>query len=365
MKKPDTKTCHACQAELQLDEKRCPYCGQRQQTLFELRLNDWFRTLFPKCNPSSFVLMIAMIIYFIVIAIDVLSEGFGISEAFLSPPAHIAYQWGAHRQGEFVWWRLITANFIHFGIVHLVFNVIALRYVVPYIERTFGSSLTFASFILLGSASMAFSNIYAESAAISAGASGALMGFIGLAAVAAHREHTALSIEVRNSMIRWAVMTMGFGFICNSSGAMGIDNIAHASGLVLGGIAGFILPVQSTTGFTKLWMIRLARVLALTTFAVTVAAFAINAASYASLNYQQECEVSIHIKNFRQAETACEKAYRHDKSRVVSYRNYIVISIIRGKNDRAAALCIEGHKRFAGKERTEFDELCKSVGVMK
>lgn len=360
------KTCHSCQAEIPLSEKRCPYCEQRQQTSFEIRLNNWIRALFPRRYPASILLMVAIVIYFVIMVIDILLQpGLGIRDAFLTPPAQIAYRWGAHRQGEFVWWRLITANFIHFGIIHIVFNAMALRYVVPYVERTFGSALTFANFILLGSLSMACSNLFGDSMAVSAGASGALMGFIGMAAVAAHREHSALSIQVRNSMIKWAVITMIFGIVGNVSGAMGIDNLAHASGLILGAILGAILPAQSTTGFTKLWVIRMARCLVFAAVVAAVAAFASMGAASASLKYQQQCESNIHLKKFEEAEIACANAYRKDKSRIVSYRNYIVISVILGKNDRAAALCVDGHRRFASQnEQTEIDQLCASVGVL-
>ena len=358
------KTCHSCQAEIPFCEKRCPYCDQPQLTEFEVRLNGLVTSVLPKRYPASILLLASIIIYFIIMTIDVLAQpGLGLREAFMAPPSDIAFKWGAHRQGNFVWWRLITANFIHFGILHIFFNGMALRYVVPYVERTFGAALTLVSFVVLGGASMACSNILGSGAVV-AGASGALMGCIGMAAVAAHREHTALSLEVRNSMIKWAAFTMIFGIVMTVSGAMGIDNIAHASGLILGIIAGFVLPVQSTTGFTRISVIRIARILAVCAFLTCAGAFTAMGMASSSLKYQRECESSMHLKNFEKAEIACANAYRKDKTRMVSYRNYIVISVIRGKNERAAALCAEGRVRFQSQdEQPDFDKLCKSIGV--
>ncbi len=366
MKFSPFKICHSCQAEIPLCEKTCPYCEKSQLTTFEVRLSQLIRAILPKRYPASILLMASIIIYFIIMTIDTLMQpGLGIRDAFLSPPADIAYRWGAHRRGEFVWWRLITANFVHFGIIHLVFNAMALRYVVPYVERTFGSALTVINFVALGTLSMACSNMLGGGVTV-AGASGALMGFIGLAAVAAHREHTALSIQVRNSMIRWAAFTMIFGLICNLSGAMGIDNLAHGAGLVLGVLAGMILPVQSTTGFTRLWVIRTSRMMAFCTVVLACTAFAIMGASSASIKYQSECKTLMYMKKYNEAEIACANAYRTDKSRVISYRNYIVVSVILGKNERAAALCIEGMHRFEGTEKkTDFEQLCTSIGVIK
>ena len=37
------------------------------------------------------------------------------------------------------WWRLLTSLFVHFGIIHLLFNVWALASFGPLIERLFGA----------------------------------------------------------------------------------------------------------------------------------------------------------------------------------------------------------------------------------
>lgn len=366
MSSDKVKNCHGCQAELPIGEKRCPYCKQRQQTRLELAFNRGVRALFPKHLPATKLLLISMVIYFIIISIDIIMHPtFGLKEALLSPPGDLIYRWGAHLRGDLVWWRLITANFVHIGILHIVFNMYALRYVSPYVERSYGPALTFSSFVVLGAASMLCSNVLGSGGVV-AGASGGLMGFIGLAAVTAHREHTALSLEVRNSMLKWAALTMVIGIVISASGSMGIDNIAHASGFIAGALLGFVLPPQSTTGYTRLWVIRAIRLAFLATLLVVAVSFFLMGSASASGKYQRECISNIKHKLFKQAEANCEMAYRADKSQMISYHNYILISIINGHREQAQSLCSEGRERFErkvakGDEKLSFDELCRSI----
>ena len=135
------KICHSCQAELPLNEKVCPFCHQKQLSALEVLIERFIRAIMPRYIPATRVLFISIIVYFIIISIDiVLHTDFGLKGALLAPPGEIIYRWGAHQRGDFVWWRLVTANFVHFGIMHIAFNAYALRMISPYIERSYGSA---------------------------------------------------------------------------------------------------------------------------------------------------------------------------------------------------------------------------------
>ena len=255
----------------------------------------------------------------------------------------------------------MTANFVHFGIIHILFNGYALRYVGPYVERAYGSAATFASFVALGTGSMLCSNILGVEGLV-AGASGGLLALIGMAAVAAHREHTQLSLQVRDSMLKWAAFTIVLGIAINFSGSMGIDNVAHIAGFLLGIGAGFALPSLSTTGFTKRWMIRTARFLAFAALAVCVISFVCLSSASVSAKYQSECIANIELKSFQKAEQNCALAYKADKSQTISYHNYILVNLINGDTKEAADLCTEGRERFKGQEKLSFDAMCRSIG---
>ena len=210
---------------------------------------------------------------------------------------------------------------------------------------------------------MLCSNIWGAEGLV-AGASGGLMAFIGMAAIAAHLEKTQLSIQIRNSMLKWAAATFIFGIIVSFSDSMGVDNIAHVSGFLLGILVGFLLPRQSTTGYTHLWQIRLNRFLVILALAICCWAFVSMVFVNQSIRYQDECIVGLKLHKFDDALKSCEKAYKLDKTQTISYHNYIFVSLVKGNVQKASELCVEGQKRFtkSGKrEPLSFDEMCRSI----
>src|SRR6185295_9802622 len=66
------------------------------------------------------------------------------------------------------------------------------------------------------------------------GASGALMGLIGLAAGWGHREGTSMGRIIRDQMVKWGIYTIVFGFFIHA------DNVAHAAGFISGALLGLV-----------------------------------------------------------------------------------------------------------------------------
>lgn len=79
------------------------------------------------------------------------------------------------------WWRLITAGFLHFGIIHLAFNMYLLYMLGQMLEPSIGRvrfALVYVAALLGGSAGSV-----ALGEGLAGGASGAVFGLMGLAAV--------------------------------------------------------------------------------------------------------------------------------------------------------------------------------------
>ena len=127
---------------------------------------------------------------------------------------------------------LMTSCFLHFSLMHIAFNVYALRQVGPFVERTVGAARFFSMYVvsgLVGAASSAAWGFVTGPERMSAGASGAICGVIGTALVLGARVQGWRGPLVR-SMGFWLALTIGLGVF------IGSDNAAHVGGALTGAI---------------------------------------------------------------------------------------------------------------------------------
>jgi rhomboid protease GluP len=144
-----------------------------------------------------------------------------------------AYYLPALQAGQL--WRHATAVFLHIGLIHLAFNLLALAQIGPAIEDVFGRGRMLFLFMFTGIVGFAACQAL-DMPAVSAGASGAIMGLTGAAAGWGQRDGTSVGAGVRNQMLKWAAYTMIFGILVHA------NNVAHAGGFLSGGILGFLMP---------------------------------------------------------------------------------------------------------------------------
>lgn len=134
------------------------------------------------------------------------------------------------------WWRLLSALFLHAGVVHLAFNMFALYQVGVLVERLFGTLAFGAIYFgagLLGSAA----SLWWRQDVVSVGASGAVFGVYGalLAFFALHRD--AIPRATLTRVTTGAVLFVGYS-LALGFGIAGIDNAAHLGGLAGGALLG-------------------------------------------------------------------------------------------------------------------------------
>ena len=138
------------------------------------------------------------------------------------------------------WWRLVTALFVHFGILHLVFNMWALAAFGGLAERLLGiANFLFIYFVSGVAANLA--SIALTPAIDTAGASGAIFGILGALLAAFWRNKGTLPFSMVRSEAATALVFAGFallgGFVYK-----GVDNAAHLGGLVTGLLLGVSMP---------------------------------------------------------------------------------------------------------------------------
>lgn len=167
-------------------------------------------------------------------------------------------------------WRFITPIFIHIGPIHLAFNSYALWVIGPHVEKLYGGPRFLLLYLLAGVGGVAASYRYHPSV-ISAGASGAIFGLLGVLLV--------FSIKYRRSVPAFFSRALGKGILLTVAINLAIgyyipmvDNAAHLGGLFTGGLLAFLVPFarpgESEKSFFKLIQAMLVIVVAVSFFQV-------------------------------------------------------------------------------------------------
>lgn len=158
-------------------------------------------------------------------------------------PNGVQLAWGANfgpatKDGE--WWRLATAMFLHFGLLHLAMNMAALFDSGRLVEYLFGHVRFIFLYVLSGLFGNLLSLFVQGNHAVSGGASGAIFGVYGGLIIFLWRHRREIDpIEFKwlfGGAILFSVLTLILGF-----SIPGIDNAAHIGGLVAGIALGIVL----------------------------------------------------------------------------------------------------------------------------
>jgi len=133
------------------------------------------------------------------------------------------------------WWRIVTGSFLHGGLLHITFNMIALWQVGLFTEQVFGSNRMLLLYFMsmFGGGWAIYHFTYDE---ITVGASGAIFGIFG-ALTAAGVRLGERGRPLVTSNIGIIVLNLLIGFMAPNH----ISNAGHIGGLVCGFIGGLIL----------------------------------------------------------------------------------------------------------------------------
>lgn len=134
-------------------------------------------------------------------------------------------------------YRLFTSMFLHFGIEHLVNNMLVLFVLGSRLEQVIGKLRFLFIYLAGGIAGNIFSLILElrnQDFSVSAGASGAVFAVMGAMIYVVIRNKGWLGDLSMRQILVMAVFSLYFGFTSS-----GVDNAAHIGGM----IAGFVLAV--------------------------------------------------------------------------------------------------------------------------
>jgi rhomboid protease GluP len=199
----------------------------------KLSLKDWFRC-------ATIVLIALNVLGFLIMVLQ------GVS--VFNPTADSVVRWGAdygpltlHGQ----WWRMVVSTFLHFGLIHLLFNMLVLFNIGLFLESLAGLVPFVALYLVCGLGGSAASLAWHPSI-VSAGASGAIFGLYGALLGFLVRHRGSIPAESLMSLRKGAFTFIGYNLLFGLR--PGVDMSAHLGGLATGFVLGlFLIQPPSTS----------------------------------------------------------------------------------------------------------------------
>ncbi len=226
--------CPSCGKLVGVNEPRCPYCDAWRPGLFGFA-PVLQRLVGNRIDLVSLILMACISLYAAALLLqpEALLSGRGLL-SFLSPGNRALYQLGMTGGAAWSlgwWWTILTANYLHGGLLHIFFNMMWVRNLAPVSTEVYGPARTFVVFNLSGAAGFYVSNVMSGVPTI--GASGGIFGLLAALIVYGRRRGSSM---MSSQLWQWAIILGVFGFIMP-----GINNWAHAGGFAGGWIAGQLM----------------------------------------------------------------------------------------------------------------------------
>ncbi len=259
--------CPNCRAFITVKDKTCPYCGVKVGPRAVDRRNpsDVLGGLIPAARFTTVMIMLINFGLFVVTV--VYSMRAGNQNALMGLDGQTLVYFGAKYPPLMVlhgeWWRLITAGFLHGGLLHILMNSWVLFDLGTAVEQFYGTRRMLVIYFVSNVTGFLTSTFW--SSGISVGASAALLGLVGAMIAFGVKDRSGIGSAVKRMYIRWTVYILIFGLLFPM-----VDNAAHIGGLIGGFIVGYI---AGTPRLVEDWREQLWRYLAYGCVAMTAFAF--------------------------------------------------------------------------------------------
>ena len=228
--------CTSCGVLVGVNDPTCYNCGRRNPGLWGY--GPALRRLGRDLGFIPFVSGGTVILF--VLSLVLSRQGMQI---MMQPSGQILYLLGASGAfpvfSEGRWWTVLTAGWLHGGILHIFFNVMWIRQLGPEIANLYGPGRMVIIYTVAGITGFALSSFLGLfqipffGAGLTVGASASIFGFLG--ALVNYGNRTG-SRHVREAGIQYAIFMGIMGFVL-----AGVDNAAHLGGFIGGYLMSMML----------------------------------------------------------------------------------------------------------------------------
>jgi rhomboid protease GluP len=272
---PDSKLkmCRNCRGLIAAGVDVCPLCGTEAHFAA-----PGLSTISPALTVTGAIFTANLIFYALSLLVTMrLADGEG---GFTLEPGGLALRLlgdvsARALSGEF--WRLITYAFLHGGIIHILFNSLALIQVGRLAEETYGGAKYFCLYIV---SAITGGLMIALSDSLAVGASGAIFGLIGAMAVYGYKRGDSYGRALKTDMVQWLIYGVIISFL------PGISFAGHLGGLIGGAAMAWFLADEVSTLPSQRWM-RIWQLCALVCLVLTIGSFAL-----AGLSIRRNTEIN-------------------------------------------------------------------------
>lgn len=229
--------CRSCGKLVGVNDKRCYNCGAVYPGLWGY--SKLVRNLSYALDFGKIVIGGSAVIYLLTLLVDLPGIRMGGGLSLLAPSVEGLFTFGASGAvpvfGYGRWWTLLSAGWLHGGLLHIAFNMLWVRQLAPVTGQIYGTSRLIVIYTVSSAAGFLLSSL--AGVPLTIGASAPLFGLFGALVWAGKR--TGSSALGRQALI-YAVVLFAFGIIMP-----GIDNFAHLGGFLGGlGIALLLDPLK-------------------------------------------------------------------------------------------------------------------------
>lgn len=270
------RLCPVCKTLVGIKATKCYNCGANLN--FSLSaLNLSLKGLLPTESPVTWSIFVVCAVLFALSVMATIQQGgsVGLMSGLktgvlvrLGSSLPIGYLSGSTvdpdlttaLQGQ--WWRLVTANFLHGGILHILMNMWVLLDLGRTVEEEYGSARYLFVFVATGICGFLLSSLTGH---LSIGASASICGLLGAVISLTSKRTGWYNRQMRSNYIKWALYLLLIGFI-----VPGVDTMAHIGGFVAGFLFGRLMKDRPPSTPQE---IRLANALGWGTAIIVIACF--------------------------------------------------------------------------------------------
>ena len=249
--------CPSCGNLVGVNDEQCLSCGRKNPGLWGF--GKLVREFGREFGFTQFIVSGCIVLFIASLAIDPGGIEMGGIMSMLSPSSQSLLLLGM--SGSFPvflfghWWTLLSAGWLHGGLLHIAFNMMWVRQLGPATEELFGPARMFIIYTLSSIAGFLLTSASAHylgrvpllgGAPYTIGASAAVFGLFGALIYYGQRSGRR---AIHQQMVQYAVILGVFGLVFP-----GVDNMAHLGGLIGGYLAARVFdPLKPETGNHMLW----------------------------------------------------------------------------------------------------------------